>query len=113
MNITITRRPIGEAPEWVRDAWVGLSLPTVQKRARSWPGLGVVSGPNNGVLQLWALLRGRTIRVTGYAVNARAAVDLLAETQPAAAQWWRENTPELISRNRSFVFDAGACEQAD
>jgi hypothetical protein len=109
MEITITRRPIGEAPEWVRDAWIGLSLPT-SRPERVWRGVGVLTGPSNPLLLWWALVRGRTLTVSGYAVDARVAVALLADKHPAAAQWWRENTPDLIASGRGFIFDAEACE---
>lgn len=110
MRITITRRPLGEAPEWVRDAWIGLSLPTLQPVARRWRGVGVLTGPTNTFQVLWALLRGRTILVTGYVVDAKIAVNLLNEKNLAAAQWWRENTPELIASGQGFIFDADDCE---
>ena len=110
MQITITSRPIGEAPEWVRDAWIGLSLPTSHARERQWRGVGVLSGPNNPFLLCWALLRGRTHPVSGYAVDSKLAVSLLAEKDPAAAQWWHENAPRLIASRRTFIFDAEACE---
>jgi hypothetical protein len=110
MHITITRRPIGEAPEWVRDAWIGLSLPTVQKSSRVWRSVGVLTGPHTALAQLWAVLRGQSFQVSGYAVKAKVAVDLLAETQPAAAEWWRQNAPKIVDGRSDFIFDADACE---
>lgn len=110
MHIIITRRPIGEAPEWVRDAWIGMTLPALHAEQRRWRGVGVLSGPNNPFLLCWAVLRGRTIPVSGYAVDPELAVSLLAEKNPSAAQWWRENTPKLIASGRAFIFDTEACE---
>lgn len=111
MRIKIVRRPIGEAPEWVRDAWIGLSLPLAVERQRTWWGLGVLSGPSNPLLQLWALALGKGVKLTGFNVNAKEAVDLLEEVDPRAAGWWREHTPKLVSGQRCFVFDADACER--
>jgi len=111
MNIKIVRRPIGEAPEWVRDAWIGLSLPLAVKREHSWRGVGVLSGPSRWLPQLWALATGKTEKFEGYLVNAQAAVDLLAEVNPGAAAWWRKQTPELLNGKRCFVFDASAGER--
>lgn len=111
MNIKIVRRPAGEAPEWVRDEWIGLSLTLASKREREWRGLGVLSGPRGWVLQLWALLSGKSIKVKGYAVNAKTAVDQLADHSPRAAAWWREHTPQMLSGRRYFVFDTAACER--
>jgi len=110
MHITITRRPIGEAPEWVRDAWIGLTLPTSQSVEKHWRGVGVLTGPTKALQLWWELLRGRSIPVTGFLVDAKIAVNLLDEKNATAAQWWRENTPELIASGRGFIFDADACE---
>ncbi len=110
MHIKIVRRPNGEAPDWVRDAWIGLSLPTFQKSEQLFRGVGVLTGPANAFLQVWEVFLGRAIRVSGYAVSAKMAVDILAETRPAAAEWWRTNTPKLVVGKRCFVFDADACE---
>lgn len=111
MNIKIVRRPVGEAPEWVRDEWIGLSLPLALKRERDWRGLGVLTGPHHWLSQVWALLSGNNFKVTGYAVNAKIAVDLLADCNPHAAAWWREHTPQMLNGRRYFVFDSAACER--
>lgn len=79
--IRIVRRPVGEAPEWVRDAWFGLLLPTMRGSPRSWPVSGVLSGRANVFERIRDRIQGRTRRLTGYAVNAKAAVDLLATNQ--------------------------------
>ena len=73
---------------------------------------GVLSMPQGILCQFWGLLTGRSVRLEGYVVNAKTAVDLLAESQPAAAEWWRHNTPGLIDRRGYFVFDEAACELA-
>lgn len=112
MLIKITQRPAGEAPEWVRDAWIGLSLPTKQPFVRNLPNFGVLSGPTNSIIQIRDVLLGRARRTSGYIVSAKIAVDLLAQTQPAAAQWWRDNAPKLLSGKRDFLFDIDACEEA-
>ncbi|MCY7397244.1 MAG: hypothetical protein LH466_00175 [Sphingomonas bacterium] len=109
MFIKIIRQPIGEAPEWVRDAWVGLRLPVVEPKQRKWPTLGVLTGPHGILKQLWALASGRTRRVHGYLVDAKSAVDLLAGSNPAAAEWWRSNASRLVDGRRKFVFDQEAC----
>ena len=109
MFVTINRRPVGEAPEWVRDAWIGLRLPVVEPKQRNWLTLGVLSGPHGVLRQLWALALGRANRIPGYLVDAKTAVDLLAGANPAAAEWWRNNAPMLLKRRRKFVFDREAC----
>lgn len=109
MRVRITQRPAGEAPEWVRDSWVGLSLPLASDRERTWRGIGVITGRHHWLSQLWTIARGRTIKVDGYAVNAKVAVDRFAEINPRAAAWWREHTPHMLTGRHYFVFDTPAC----
>jgi hypothetical protein len=110
MNVKIVHRPVGEAPEWVRDAWVGLVLPVRSKKRRNWRALGVMSGSQNALVQLWAILKGQSFKLSGYAVNASAAVKILETVRPDAAAWWREHTPKMLNGRRYFIFDAPACE---
>lgn len=110
MNIKIVRRPIGEAPEWLRDEWIGLSLPLALKRERNWRALGVLTGPHGWLPQLWALVLGKSFIVTGFAVDAKAAVEILAERNPRAAAWWHEHAPQMLDGRRYFIFDTPACE---
>jgi hypothetical protein len=110
-SVKIVRRPIGEAPDQIRDAWIGLLLPLAHERRRTWKGVGVLSGPHNLILQLWTRARGKGLNVDGYAVDAKSAVDILAVQHPEAAGWWREHAPSLLDGKRWFVFDAEACER--
>jgi hypothetical protein len=50
------------------------------------------------------------LRVSGYAVNAKVAVDLLAEINSEAADWWRQNVPALLNGRCYFIFDEQACQ---
>lgn len=110
MYIRIVKRPAGEAPEWVRDAWIGVRLPTKRDRPRDRIGLGVLSGPHGHFQQLLFWLRGKTFRVTGYAVNALEAVELLSVKNAEAAEWWRSNCPRLLDGHRNLVFQPNECE---
>lgn len=85
-------------------------MPLALKRERNWRALGVLTGPHGWLPQLWALLSGKSFRITGYAVNAKNAVEKLAERNPSAAAWWRENTPQILDGRRNFLFNAAACE---
>jgi len=105
----ITSTPPGEAPEWVRKKWVGLSLPLVQKGsdAKIFSTAGVLSGPRNAFSCLFALLTGKFVRASGYLIESRAAIQILDAAHPEAAEWWRQNTPDLIRPRRYFVFQQG------
>jgi hypothetical protein len=41
------RSPIDEAPEWVRDAWIGVSIPLLIPSRRMVRGFGVLTGPRD------------------------------------------------------------------
>jgi hypothetical protein len=109
-KIRITGVPVGEAPEWVREAWVGLELAVVHRsRVVTMPAFGVLSMPRSLSGMLWGLVRGKTTRMSGYLVSAPDAVDLLTGANPQAAQWWRDNTPHLMRPGRLFLFNRDAC----
>ncbi len=105
-SLRITDVPPGEAPLWVRERWVGLTLPLAYPGGspRSVRASGVLSGPKGFFAQVAALLTGKLERHFGFVVEVQAAIDALAKTSPEAAQWWRDNTPHLLNGARHFVF---------
>lgn len=110
-RIRIVRRSEGEAPDWVRDAWIGVEIPLLAPDAVSTFGFGVLSGPKNIVLDCFLGLIGRAKPIAGYVVAADTAVDCLMEHAPAAAGWWREQAPYLVRKGARFIFDSPACER--
>lgn len=113
MEIRIVDVPPGEAPEAIRRAWVGLILPLApgETGLREMTGAGVLTGPRSLLGQLWYLLTGRGQRGLNYVVRVDDALDALEERSPEAAAWWRENTPHMIARGRTFGFAAEVCEE--
>jgi hypothetical protein len=109
-EIRIVQPPIGGAPSWVRQAWVGLELPVVRNtRCRAYRTFDVLRGPKSLLGELWGLLRGKARRKTGYPVYAGSAVDVLAASNPDAANRWRENAPHLLRPGGMFLFNEDAC----
>ena len=112
--VRIVAVPPGEAPMWVRQKWVGLDLPVTRYAAhRKLLAFGVPPLPLSWPAQWATILRGRAERVAGYAVEAALAVGILAQANPEAAAWWRENTPHLIAPKRYLVFHEEVCRIAD
>ena len=109
MFIRIVQRPDGEAPEWVRDAWIGTVLPLSDAQAVTSPGFGVVTGPKTIWGEWWLLLTGRSQRFEGYTVCAADAVNILAGQNPDAADWWRSNVAYMLDGRHDFLFDVPAC----
>jgi hypothetical protein len=82
-TVRIIAVPPGEAPLWVREKWVGLELPAVGYSApRGFFAYGVLSSPRSMLAQWWGVIRGRAERISGYAVEAIPAVDILATSRP-------------------------------
>ena len=113
MHIRITRTPPGEAPEYIRQAWVGLVLPVHERYAGQQRrlGIGVLTGPRTWLGVLFAMLTGRAQRATGYVVDAKTALELLATHAPEAALWWRTHAPRFLEPGRCFLFAAEGCEE--
>jgi hypothetical protein len=111
MEIRITGVPPGEAPEWVRRAWVGLVLPLApgEDGARTLSTGGVLTGPRGCATALVHLLLGRAKQRRGYVIDADVAVWLLAEKDPEAAAWWQENAPHVLRPGFRFMFPAEVC----
>ena len=46
-RICVTAVPAGEAPQWVREKWVGVELPLALRSAHDFRTFGVLSGPRS------------------------------------------------------------------
>jgi hypothetical protein len=107
--VEIVATPEGEAPLWVREAWVGLILPLVPGWGkRNWRSFGVLSAPRTRLGALWGTLFNAR-RVEGYLVPSAEAIRLLAMRNPGAATWWRTHTDFADCEQACFIFDAPAC----
>ena len=108
-TLKISSTPPGEAPAWVREQWVGLSLPLAQScaHAHTHATFGVLSRPRGRVGRLLARVLGKTTRKTGYVVESLSAINVLAQSSPEAAAWWRSNAPSLLQPGQYFVFQKG------
>ena len=102
--VRIIAIPPGEAPDWVRERWVGLVLPlrlAQPMRAGAW---GVLTGPRTVLQQLMGALGGRAARHRGWVVDSRRAIELLEIDHPDAADWWRSHAPHMLRPGRLFLF---------
>ena len=99
MKIKFISRPDGQAPEWVRDAWIGL---IVETPGTSNPNEGIMIGVQGGPIE------DDDRNIGGYEVNTKEAVTALEKTNPEAALWWKENFP--IEFLNTLVFGKEFCE---
>jgi len=111
--IRIVATPLGEAPEEVRRAWLGLELPLAagETGPRRVPTGGVLTGPRTFLGKLLKLLTGQRQHFYGYIIDAAQALVLLAERAPSAALWWRECAPHCWQPGHLFLFPAEVCAE--
>jgi hypothetical protein len=110
LYLKIISTPPGEAPDWVREKWVGLVLPLAQKSPDVHvyrTGGGVLSSPKSHFDWLVAWLSGKLNRESGHVVECVAAVEVLSHASPDAANWWYKNTPHLMKPHKYFLFQEG------
>lgn len=77
IKIKITRKPEGEEPDWVQQAWVGLEIPVLRGSYEQKGGQEVLSKQ----------FRAKD----NYIVPLEVALSLLKEKNPKAEKWWRDN----------------------
>ena len=105
--LRITSTPDGEAPEWVREQWVGLVIPL----AEGYDGLtetetsGVLSSARTEIGQFLSSIFDRPQIELGYVVDSLIAIEILAKSSPKAADWWRVHSPDFVVTGAQFVFD--------
>ncbi|HSW89344.1 MAG TPA: hypothetical protein VLH19_00550 [Patescibacteria group bacterium] len=90
--VEIVSTPPGQAPEWVRKAWVGLSLPVAPDHER-----GIQMGACGGEAQ----------NVGGYSIPTEEALEILSAKNEDAAQWWFDN---LLVMPPWLVFHRDVCK---
>lgn len=93
--IEITGVPLGDAPEEVRKAWVGLRL------ALAATSHGSLAERSIGILS-------RAPSPGGYVVSALDAVEILRLFNNVAATWWDEHT-DFVQPGKFFTFDVVCC----
>ena len=94
-KIRIIDVPPGQAPDWVRKAWVGLEIPLAVQ-------LSAASSLQEGVLG------GKPENLGGFQVRGEIAITLLSKKSPEAAKWWHRNAPYVLSE--ILVFKKNVCE---
>lgn len=90
--VLVVREPPGNAPEWVRKAWLGLPLLTVDGGRQHRMTAGGALDP----------------KALGVTVETYAAACVLKVANPKAAAWWEENLPfhhwrDLVFPQRCFA----------
>ena len=69
-----------------------------------------MSGPRSIYETVFDLLAWRLTIYRGFAVPSLAAIEILEQSNPVAALWWRDNAPQITRPRRNFVFATECCE---
>lgn len=114
--IRITHVPPGEAPEHVREAWVGLTLPLAQVDVPQPHTCATVGVKTNTAGLLHRIRTAFRIPVKeevweGYIVEVIPAIAILHGSNPGAAAWWKRHTPYLFKNGEHFMFPVVCCEE--
>ena len=89
-TIRIIATPPGQAPEWVRNEWIGVEIPLTEQLS--------------GGLQ-FGVLGGQAENVNGYQVNGSDAFRALEKKSNAAAMWWLNEAPWALANKLVFAKD--------
>ncbi len=92
-SIKIIATPPGQAPEWVREEWIGVEIPIPKQ-----PSRGIQMGVRGGKAE----------NAGGHQVDTREAMEALRKKSPEAADWWEQNVP--LASIPSLVFSKDVCE---
>lgn len=94
-SITITKLPEGEAPQWVRAAWVGLVVPVIAISYTE--AFGLLSKSQLGPRLM-------------YIVPQREAIKALKKKSKRAATWWTSIGFPRPQETFGFNFDEASIE---
>lgn len=108
-EVEIVALPNGEAPVWVRQNWIGLRLPLATQGMYEGEVDGVVSGRRSRFSRWLHRIAGPNQVMSGYLIHAASAIQILGRKDQSAANWWRENTPDLLNIDEYLVFEAEVC----
>jgi hypothetical protein len=98
MKVKIVRTPPGEAPLWVREAWVGLEMESVG-RAEA------------GELLMIGACGGRAVNGDGFRITAQEAMRALGEKREDAKAWWTQRS--VMAPDSELVFATHVCAVVD
>lgn len=94
-NIRIVQTPQGDAPLWVREAWIGLEIPVIGQTDPDTPQFSATGGP------------ATPENIDGYEVHGSDALLALQQAGRAkAADWWRNDS---VLRDNHLIFSKDAC----
>ena len=109
-SVLILAPPAGQAPQWVREAWVGLALPTNDEKSRSRQAVGILDGERGIRGWLRRALSSPQFVINGFEVPSAGAIAILEQADPKAAAWWGNHAPDFLWPEATFIFEEEVCQ---
>ncbi len=100
-RIRIIAAPPGEAPQHIREAWIGCVLPVI----------AVPGDPRSRAVCRGVLTRRPAEARDRYLVRTARRGRRAARRDRDAAQWWRESVPRVIEPGQLLAFPEEVCER--
>ncbi len=103
LKIRITSRPEGGAPEWVRDAWIGIEFEATPKSSP--PSFSFMVFGVDGLLP-------DIQKPHSYVTNTGKVLEALKVHNQKAYQWWKDNHNYYFQHPETdWIFNAECCKQ--
>jgi len=104
--LLINKVPPGDGPEWVREVWVGLTIPILQEELNKKLYSPPASEDNEDE---FALREDESPWIEG-----RMAFEFVKAKSIDAYKWWKENRPSMfLDEDEGFVFEDNSWEIID
>jgi hypothetical protein len=111
-KVRIVGIPPGEAPEDVRQAWLGVVLPLApgQRGPVQLHAAAQNEWQETWFTRFWRYVTTWRLQNAAYLVSVDDALIALEKTFPDAAHWFKRNRPEWCGQNLVFQFSTDCCE---
>lgn len=110
-TIEVISVPHGDAPAWVRAAWVGCRFPTSSCECGHIPQYvtSVLPSEHKGLIPATEYLANpekyAPQKIDGYSIDQAVALEVLEKRNPKAAAWWRNlGFPKKGADENAFRF---------
>lgn len=106
LEVQIIARPPGDAPDWVRDAWIGLTL-LIDPSCPTTVSISV-RYTNRNIREYLKDAPEPDENTGGYPIAGRHAIEMLRQTgKIEAADWWLREAPHML--DTYFIFARHVC----
>lgn len=111
--VEITACPEGDAPKWVREQWVGMTLELAAKGIHEIEAVGVLSKTQSFWSRLFFGANSSSYCMKAYKIDGAQAVSRLRHVSSEAAEWWHNNVPDTCVPGSVLLFEEEVCRPVE